>query len=134
MIEYLEWDEGLRTGEQVADREHQEFIYLVNTFLNGLAAGKADKILDTFLAHLIEFAQEHFRKEEALLRGRIEPPSFVRYRDDQRNRVSELKMLKNGYARAKLGVNDVVPFFKDWVYDHVGKFEAARSGRAPGLE
>lgn len=134
MIEYLQWDETLRSGEQLADEEHQEFIRLVNTFLNGLATGKAAKILDAFLAHLIEFAQEHFKKEEAVLRDRIEPPSFVAYRDDHRKRVSELKMLKNAYAQAKLGVDDVVPFFQDWVYEHVGKFEAARNHRPEAPE
>ncbi len=121
MADHLEWHKNYLVGDRVADAEHQKIVHLVNTFLKGLSEGKAPRILDAILDQLLEVSRAHFKGEEAKMKKEADTAAFIRHKDDHDNLLKELRMLKDGYARAKLGVEDVLPFFRDWIFGHIEK-------------
>lgn len=121
MADFLEWDKSYLVGDKDADAEHQKILQLVNMFLTSLSEAKATKILDAILDQIIEVAREHFKKEEALIKKGADTPTFIQTKEDHQNRIKELRMLRGSYARANLGVDDVLPFFKDWIFEHIEK-------------
>lgn len=123
MTEFLEWSDTDSVGDDSADRAHQRIINLVNMFLNALVQGKAEKILDSLLEHIIDSAMGHFKEEETLLNRHIDRSLLVLHKDESARIVQELRMLKSGYAKAELGIDDMVPFFQEWMFKHIRELD-----------
>ena len=133
MTDFLQWTESDSVGDQAADKEHQKIIRLVNMFLNALVEGKAEKILDSLLEHLIDSVRDHLKKEDDALIKHIERPLFILHKEDGQRIVRELRMLKTSYAKAQLGIDDVLPFFKEWVFTHIREMDQPSYRQMPTL-
>lgn len=130
MAELLEWTDGFLVGVEEMDREHRNLHKLTNTFLTAFKDGKAQNILDVVLNELIEFTRKHFKNEERLLR-KIDRTQFIAQKDINDELVMELMMLRDTYVAGKLGVDDITPFFNDWMLRHlksVGKLAYGMDG------
>ncbi len=123
MAEFLEWSDSDSVGDDAADRAHRKIIQVVNLFLNALVQGKAEKILESLLDQIIAVVQDHFKSEENVLNRHIDRPLFIRHKDDDQRIVKELRMLRTGFARAGLGIDDVLPFFQEWVFKHIRELD-----------
>ncbi len=123
MAQFLEWNETHAVGVEAADASHKKILDLINAFLTGLTEGKHRVILDTILDQLIDVSAGHFKQEEKTLKQLADRELFIRHMDKHRLLLNELRMLKDGYADAKLGVNDMLPFFKDWIFNHIDNMD-----------
>lgn len=67
-MERMEWHEGLSTGNDRLDHQHQDIIQLVNTLLEyrGDFAGPASR-LSSLLSNTMITMTEHFIEEEELM-------------------------------------------------------------------
>ena len=118
MADLLEWTDGFLVGDEDMDREHRNLHKLTYTFLTAFKEGKAQNILDVVLGELIEFTRKHFKNEEKLLR-KFDRTQFIAQKDINDQLVRELMMLRDTYVDGKLGVDDITPFFNDWILRHL---------------
>ena len=65
---YLTWSNDLAVGNSFIDGDHQKLIDMVNRLHALMAEGKGKDVLDKVLHNLITYTQEHFRREEDLMR------------------------------------------------------------------
>jgi len=128
MAEYLKWKDTLEIGDDANDAAHRLMLQLANTFMDKLAQGQSEKILHGILEHLIDISKEHFRAEEISLKKQLDHDSFAHHRSEHIRLIDEMRMLDNGFAASKLGVEDVLPFFKEWIFDHIEKLDMKTDG------
>ncbi len=116
--EFVEWTEAFAVGNEELDQEHRKLLDLVATFLNAFDEEKAEIILNAILDELLEFARDHFKREERLLR-KFDRAGFIAQKDINDELSKELGMLRDTYADGKLGSKDIAPFLKEWILRHL---------------
>ena len=112
------WDEGLSVGIQMADRDHQRIMDLINQVLDGMAGIKPEADLSGFLDDLIGFAREHFRREEELMRVR-DYPELQSHREVHRFLEKKLSGYKTAFLAGEAEVGLAAELMKDWIVLHI---------------
>ena len=65
-LEYS-WEESMRTGDEMNDRQHQELIHRLNLLLHSMYKGHPAEQVESTLDFLASYVVEHFTHEEALM-------------------------------------------------------------------
>src|ERR1039457_5589336 len=63
------WHDDLSVGNSFIDNDHRNFIALLNNLHLAMDEGKGQQVLETVLSDLIQYAQEHFKREEFVMQG-----------------------------------------------------------------
>ena len=63
-MEKIIWDEGFSVGVPEMDRQHRQIIYLINSLIEKQYIAVDSEIISDTLARMLEYANEHFRREE----------------------------------------------------------------------
>ncbi len=66
-IEYLRWTDELSVGNAVLDEDHKGLILIFNRFFDAMSLRLDTSHLTSIFDELIQLAQRHFRREEAIL-------------------------------------------------------------------
>ena len=130
MTDFLKWTDDLKVGNDAIDNEHKAMLDMANTFLQELSKGKSEKVLHGILTHLIDVSREHFKAEEKVLKKEVSADLFLHHRDEHKRLLEELRMLDNGFAAAKLGVDDILPFLQEWLFKHIKEIDLG-AGNGP---
>jgi len=66
-MEILKWREGYETGIEAMDNQHKYLIHLINQMYTILREKEGLEALDTVLAEMSDYAEQHFHDEEDIL-------------------------------------------------------------------
>ena len=118
---YLTWSDDLAVGNHFIDHDHQKLIDMVNRLHVLMGEGKGKDVIGKVLHNLITYTQEHFRREEDLMRN-IKFPGLKEHQEEHDkllNQVLELqKKFDSGAATLSI---QVLHFLRDWLINHIGK-------------
>ncbi len=64
----IQWTDRMETGVELQDRQHRELVRKVNELAAAMKAGKGREVVGDMLAFLGQYAVEHFRDEERLMK------------------------------------------------------------------
>ena len=115
----IQWDDKYSVGISIIDKEHKEFIDIIN---------KADAIKENngnqeevreVLYEMFKYALKHFATEEAYMK-KFNFPEFQLHRNehlDFTNKTFENlnKVINGGYQVA----NEILEYLKQWFVDHI---------------
>lgn len=118
---YLTWSDDLAVGNNFIDGDHQKLIDMVNRLHALMHEGKGKDVLDKVLRNLITYTQEHFRREEDLMRT-MRFPGFHEHKDEHEKLLQQVLDLQQKFesGAATLSIQ-VLHFLRDWLINHIGK-------------
>jgi hemerythrin-like metal-binding protein len=67
------WDDNFSVGVKKMDVQHQKIIKIFNTLVDNAKANSGSAKVSEILAELVDYASEHFKCEEQLLRDHSHP-------------------------------------------------------------
>ena len=115
----LRWEDKFLIGHEIIDRDHQMLFALINAFYDGFLQTKSRRELAGLLTKLVQYAEAHFRREEAIMHK----CDYVLLGEHQ---LSHAKLYEAIYALNEKVVHDTAPldkaavaFLKNWLVDHV---------------
>jgi len=129
----MEWNDALKVGHSVIDRDHQKLIRLINDLGDAMSAGQGKEVCGNVLDELISYTQTHFANEERLM-------SVHHYADTPRHKAEHAKLVKDVLAfkakfeagTATLSVS-LLHFLMDWLTHHILESDKALAqGIPPG--
>lgn len=120
----LRWNPALATQIAVIDRDHQNLIQIVNDLYEGVQLGCSRRIIGRILSRLIDHADEHFRREEQVMRHF----SFLKLESHIRQHLDLLDRLGRVVFEFEMA-NDAVTLhtidlLRDWVEVHLARDDA----------
>jgi hemerythrin len=97
MLEVFKWSQSFATGIEVVDLQHQGLVEIINEAGAALSQGNADpEAMQAILARLFDYAGEHFRIEEGLMRGHgLDPRHTQQHVADHQHFISQLRLIKD---------------------------------------
>lgn len=120
MSEY-KWTDQLSVGDAHIDEDHKELFALINELA---AADKAHGYLADIIGKLEKYANDHFSREEVLMRE-VEFPGFEHHVKEHQAFVEWLDTVKTTYRRAAESpflISDLVnDFLEKWLVEHIMK-------------
>ena len=129
----MEWNDKLKVGHSVIDKDHQRLVALINKLSDAMSAGQGKDVCGNVLDELIAYTQTHFATEERLM-------AVHRYADEPRHRAEHAKLIqevidfRNKFAAgtATLSVS-LLRFLMDWLTYHILESDKALAkGIPPG--
>lgn len=118
---HIEWDEHFSTGIDEVDNDHRQLIDLINQLHQAMVLGVTRKELPAIVDELVDYAQHHFQREEALMMQHRYPGAeeHLRLHAHFRKMVTHL--------RAKLEQGDfaistsLFVLLQNWLIEHIMK-------------
>lgn len=122
---YLTWSDSLAVGNTFIDSDHQKLIDMVNRLHVLMQEGKGKEVLDKVLRNLITYTQEHFRREEDLMRN-IRYSGFFEHKEEHEKLLKQVldlqQRFENGTATLSI---QMLHFLRDWLVHHIGQSDKA---------
>lgn len=121
----IDWNDVLSVGITKMDDEHKELFVRINTLLRSALQGGAGTDLNALMAFIGEYADFHFKDEEALMREH-KYPKYDNHRALHQAFVSEFgkisdRLKKEGFTAGLLiALQDKVV---NWLLDHIAKVD-----------
>ncbi|CAK0743529.1 putative Hemerythrin-like metal-binding protein [Azospirillaceae bacterium] len=113
-----EWDDMYALGYSDIDNDHKELFKAINSYLEAVRSDAAPRITDDILEKMSDYAAEHFRREEDLMKRTF-------YKDYQHHKCCHDYFLDSVYKFRKRCQNgadisiDIAYFLPIWLRDHV---------------
>lgn len=115
------WDKSYEIGVAEVDRQHRELFARFDDLMVAIGDGEGSRVLQQLLGFLEEYAQFHFRDEEALMERCCYPLlSFHREAHNAfRTRLGELATLVDEHGASPQLVVQAGRMLLRWLTDHV---------------
>jgi hemerythrin len=117
----LHWTPALAVGIPEIDTQHQELFSRAERLITSLRAGERDEVLP-LLAHLRDYAVQHFAAEERLMRT-LGYPGLADHAAAHETFCAELLSIEKDVQRTgptALAALTVHNWLSDWLRKHVG--------------
>lgn len=115
----LPWSNEYSVHSSEIDDQHRKLFRLVNNLDEAVQRGKGPRVLGPTLDSLVEYTQEHFSDEEALLE-RIHYPALEEHRQEHATFSRQLASLQVRYHTGNASLStQVLDFLRQWLDNHV---------------
>lgn len=115
------WNNSLLIGIDFVDKDHKGLFELVNRLHTAMTEQKGREVVNGVLKELHEYASGHFRREEAMLEGRMFP-GLEAHKKLHASFVAKIDELA---AKCQAGNNlvsiDLLKFLKTWLVNHIAE-------------
>lgn len=121
----IEWRDEFKVGVPAIDREHQEFIALINKAHAHMAEPGSDVTISDFLGEIYTHIASHFDAEERLMRA-------ARYdqTEEHARLLDEMRDMMRDYEHCHLYKEDeLFARLRDWFVNHFKTHDARLHGR-----
>ncbi len=132
---YLTWSEDLAVGNHFIDGDHRKLIDMVNRLHLVMQEGRGKEVLGKVLHNLIVYTQEHFTREEDLMR-RLQYAGLNAHKREHEKLLQQVHDMRQKFENGTITLSvQVLHFLRDWLVEHIGesdkKLAAASRELAP---
>jgi len=118
-MEPIVWTEGFSVGVSEMDNQHKKIIAMINTLIKEPKATTNSITVSDLLSDMIQYTQEHFQNEEALMAEHGYP---LKDQQSEQHRTF-IKKTVDFCSAVEAGV-DIVPqamldYLKNWLVHHI---------------
>jgi len=115
----LEWSEAWVTGDPAIDTDHKALIQYVNELNQAMLQGRGREVATGVLARLIQYARDHFSREEAIFQ-KAGLPTLDQHRRAHHELAAKVEQFQRDFAASKATLTtDMMSFLRDWLIKHV---------------
>lgn len=115
----INWNDSLRLGHDVIDRQHQRLVDITNQLHASMLAGKSRFELGELLSELVSYTHYHFEFEEQLFRQH----SYPRIAEHTAQHAYLSKRAQDFKERHDAGAPalsvELMEFLRDWLTNHI---------------
>ena len=130
---YFNWNDDLAVGNQFIDHDHQKLFDMVNRLHTLMQEGKAKDVIGKVLHNLITYTQEHFRREEDLMK-QIKFDGYFDHKQEHEKLLKEVLDLQVKFESGSTTLSiQVLHFLRDWLTHHIGESDKALATAAHAL-
>jgi len=131
-VPFLSWGEKYRVGVDCIDQEHQYLFDLINEF-HDLHLHRAQRhALARVLNRLVQYAEEHFRHEEAIME-KAGYPAYTAHCGLHEQLYLTIYRLSDELAAGSLRADmDTVRFIRSWLVNHIAQHDLQFAGYLAG--
>jgi len=119
MAETITWTPSMSVGVVEIDNQHKEFIKIISDFYNAFEENKLKTELENTLKKLIEYADFHFKTEEAYFDKFDYEFKDEHKKEHEKIRQKALLFLERFKEEGADIVIEFMEFITDWLVDHL---------------
>ncbi len=125
---FLSWRMKYRVGVDQIDEEHRYLFALINEFHDGHLGGAQRHALQRILNRLVQYAETHFRHEEAIMQAEGYP-IYAAHCKLHEELYLTIYRLSEDLASGSLRVDmDTVRFIRSWLVSHIAQHDLQFAG------
>ncbi|MFZ5766135.1 MAG: bacteriohemerythrin [Thermodesulfobacteriota bacterium] len=115
------WKSEYSVNSAYIDRQHQQLLAIVNEFISAAATGKGKSVAYPILNRLVQYAEEHFRDEEKLMRmARYPAPELERHIREHEELTEEIfRQTENWSSGGEEALPRIGEFLSKWLLTHI---------------
>jgi hemerythrin-like metal-binding protein len=118
-MEYFEWNDSLSVHDSMIDEDHKTLIGMVNELHDAADLGQDYITLSNILQRLATYTQEHFQREEDLMKS-IAYPRFKVHKEQHRKLLERVTDLQKELDRAReLVAIETAELLRFWLTSHI---------------
>lgn len=118
-MEKIKWDESFSVGVSEMDRQHRRIIDLINSLIEKQAIEVDSEIISDTLTRMLEYANEHFRREEQYMLESAYP-DYSRQRGEHNEFRKKTAFFSIDIIRGKATIpKEILTYLKDWWTNHI---------------
>jgi hemerythrin-like metal-binding protein len=117
-ITEFKWEKKYSTGILEIDAQHQYLFALTNRLLRNVAENVSLATIGVTIAQLEDYVEEHFRREEAMLR-RVKYEGFDKHVEQHQRLRSQLSQYATRLQDQSLSATDFARFMQLWLSRHI---------------
>lgn len=115
----MEWNDSLKVGHSMIDRDHQRLVGLINKLGDAMSSGQGKEVCGAVLDELIDYTRTHFANEERLMAAHGYGNSAA-HRAEHAKLIDDVQAFRIKYASgtATLSVF-LLRFLMEWLTHHI---------------
>ena len=115
----FQWRQEYSTGVREMDEDHRELFRIVDSLYRVITTGEEQRVLEGVLRQVIQYAENHFKREESLME-KIGFPGRRLHEVRHAGFLEEILEMKKRVDRGEVRQHvEFVNFFKDWIINHI---------------
>lgn len=119
----LGFNNSLRVGNRLMDREHAVLIEYINSLQQALDDASSRQLVGQVLEGLVEYTKTHFFVEEEMMRV-YGYPDYINHKKAHDAFKHEIQRRVEEYRKGEGHVTEAVMLFlKDWLVKHIMKID-----------
>jgi hemerythrin len=116
---FFVWKDSFNVGNEVADRQHRQFLETLNNYYEILAGGKKEAVDRGLIDKLKDYAENHFRFEEDLMEA-AEYAEIKRHQNQHRSFESMVRDFESAHQHGKSEtLSNAMILLRDWFINHI---------------
>lgn len=130
---YLTWSEDLAVGNHFIDGDHRKLIDMVNRLHVVMQEGRGKEVLGKVLHNLIVYTQEHFTREEDLMR-RLQYDNIDAHKREHEKLLQQVLDMHQKFETGTITLSvQLLHFLRDWLIEHIGEADKKLAAAAREL-
>ena len=116
----IAWSEAFSVGNPLLDSDHRILIDLLIQLFDATDTGQSRDVIGSVLSALSEYAEHHFRREEAMMAA-SGYPDMDSHKAEHRRLEAHVREVFGRYRAGERGALDeqVVELLKKWLTEHI---------------
>ena len=115
----IEWNDQFSVGVKKMDAQNQKIIRIFNTLVDNAQATAGSEKVSEVLAEMVEYASEHFKCEEQLLRDHAHPHLEQQHTEHMEFRRQIGEFCLRASKGDKELTHDLVNYLYGWCTNHI---------------
>lgn len=122
-LEEVVWSPEWEVNIEAIDQSHREFVSLLNRVIRTINQGACPSSMSELFFSLIHYAENHFIREEILLRD-ARYPDLDKHKDKHASFIEEIRSLRNKFSAGDTSVcMELYEFLHAWLTDHILRYD-----------
>jgi hemerythrin-like metal-binding protein len=114
------WDESCSVGLDELDEAHRHLFDIGNRMIRAVAERRGETEAREVIEEMIEYAEQHFAREEVLMQA-SRYPGYAEHRTIHERLMNEIRLIKSQFIAGNLNSSLVAAFLREWMVDHIKK-------------
>ena len=114
----IQWQETYNIGIEEIDHQHQHLANLINRLTTYADKTQIASTYSLFLAEMFDYAQNHFKDEEALM-ARLQHPDLAMHRQQHADFFERIARLSQVAQPGLSELRNLHQYLHDWLLDHI---------------
>ena len=123
-MSFIDWPGTLATGHRVIDDEHRFLVGITNSLAEALEEGDGTESVRQVLCDLLDYATEHFSREE-LLMDRHRYPAADGHKLEHSALLDTISRMVLDFEKDRPISKDLMALLQHWLSDHIGRIDRA---------
>ncbi|HCT29918.1 MAG TPA: hemerythrin [Bacteroidales bacterium] len=118
-MSFFKWEKTYAFGIEAIDKDHQMLVMIINELYEAMESGNSKKILNDIVYRLTDYAKNHFRREEMILKS-IAYHEYDSHKAEHNDFINQVVVFKQKLDSGEIAFSvEVARFLREWLKEHI---------------